>query len=130
MRFTKEIRYFLIIGILTVLIDYGVYSFSSKTILNISQAKSAGFLIGTIFAFFANRNLTFKSENKFWLHLSKFVLLYSGTLVVNVMINKFILDHLPFYSFQIYIAFFIATSSSALLNFFGMKHFVFKNKSI
>lgn len=47
MRFSKEIRYFLIVGILTVLIDYLVYSLSRKLIINNTQAKAFGFISGT-----------------------------------------------------------------------------------
>ncbi len=130
MTFGKEVKSFLIVGILTVLIDFLVYSISGKYFFKTSLAKAFGFISGTIFSFFANRNITFRSQNNIWAHLSKFIFLYTGTLIANVMINNTILNFIPLFKFQIYFAFFIATSTSAILNFLGMKYFVFIKKKI
>lgn len=129
MRFFKEISYFLIIGILTVLIDYLVYFLSRKFFINTSQAKAFGFISGTVFAFLANRNITFKNHNNIWRHLYKFLILYSGTLFTNITINNSLLNWLPDFQFKIQLSFLIATSTSAIINFVGMKYFVFYYKS-
>ena len=126
MTFGKEVKSFLIVGILTVLIDFLAYSISRKYFFNISLAKAFGFIAGTVFSFIANRNITFRSQKNIWLHLSKFILLYTGTLIANVMINNIILNFIPLFKLQIYFAFLIATSTSAVLNFLGMKYFVFR----
>jgi len=125
MKFFKEIRYFLIIGILTVLIDYLVYFLSRKFFINISQAKAFGFISGTVFAFLANRNITFKNHNNIWRHLYKFLILYSGTLFINVTINNSLLNWLSDFQYKVQLSFLIATSTSAIINFVGMKYFVF-----
>jgi putative flippase GtrA len=125
MRFFKEIRYFLIIGILTVLIDYLVYFLSRKFFIDISQAKAFGFISGTVFAFLANRNITFKNHNNIWRHLYKFLILYSGTLFINVTINNSLLNWLSDFQYKVQLSFLIATSTSAIINFVGMKYFVF-----
>ena len=125
MRFSKEIRYFLIIGILTVLIDYLVYFLSRKLIINTSQAKAFGFISGTVFAFLANRNITFRNHNNIWGHLYKFIILYSGTLFINVTINNNLLNWLTDFHYKVQLSFLIATSASAIINFIGMKYFVF-----
>jgi putative flippase GtrA len=125
MKFSKEIRYFLIIGILTVLIDYLVYSLSRKLIINTSQAKAFGFISGTVFAFLANRNITFRNHYNILGHLYKFIILYSGTLFINVTINNNLLYWLTDFHYKVQISFLIATSTSAIINFIGMKYFVF-----
>jgi|LakMenEpi03Aug12_release.lakeMendotaPanAssembly.Ray.scaffolds.fasta_scaffold1185034_1 putative flippase GtrA len=125
MRFTKEIQYFLIVGILTVLIDYLVYSLSRKLIINTTQAKAVGFISGTFFAFLVNRKLTFKNYDNIWVHLYKFLILYSVTLFINVTINKYLLNWLNDFHFKVQLSFLIATSISAIINFIGMKYFVF-----
>ena len=128
MRFSKEIRYFLLIGILTVLIDYLVYFLSRNFIINTSQAKAFGFISGTIFAFLANRNITFRNHNNIWGHLYKFLILYSGTLFINVTINNSLLNWLSDFHYKVQLSFLIATSTSAIINFIGMKYFVFIKK--
>jgi putative flippase GtrA len=125
MRFSKEIRYFLIVGILTVLIDYLVYSLSRKLIINNTQAKAFGFISGTVFAFLANRNITFKNHDNIWGHFYKFLILYSGTLFINVTINNSLLNWLSDFHYKVQLSFLIATSTSAIINFIGMKYFVF-----
>ena len=125
MRFTKEILYFLIVGILTVLIDYLVYSLSRNLIIITTQAKAFGFISGTVFAFLANRNITFKNHNNIWGHLYKFLILYSGSLFINVTINNSLLYWLTDFQYKVELSFLIATSTSAIINFIGMKYFVF-----
>ena len=125
MKISKEIRYFLIIGILTVLIDYLVYFLSRKLILNTSQAKAFGFITGTVFAFLANRNITFRNHDNIWGHLYKFFILYSGTLFINVIINNNLLNWFNDFHFKVQLSFLMATLTSAIINFIGMKYFVF-----
>jgi putative flippase GtrA len=129
MRFTKEIRYFLIVGILTVLIDYLVYSLSRKLIINNTQAKAFGFISGTAFAFLANRNITFKDLDNIWTQLYKFLILYSVTLFINVTINNILLNWLTDFHYKVQLSFLVATSTSAIINFIGMKYFVFIKKN-
>ena len=129
MRFTKEIRYFLIVGILTVLIDYLVYSLSRKLSINNIQAKAFGFISGTAFAFLTNRNITFKDLDNIWTQLYKFLILYSVTLFINVTINNILLNWLTDFHYKVQLSFLVATSTSAIINFIGMKYFVFIKKN-
>ena len=122
---------FLIVGSLTVGFDFLVYlSLISTAITNADIAKLLGFLSGTIFAYVANRLWTFKSQNEVAIASSlwRFSLLYSLTLLVNVAVNSVFLGFLNGKSYQIQHAFLIATCLSALLNFLGMKYFVFKSE--
>ena len=129
MRLSKEIRYFLIIGILTALIDYLVYFMTRKFIINTSQAKAFGFISGTVFAFLANRNITFKDLDNIWTQLYKFLILYSVTLFINVTINNILLNWLTDFHYKVQLSFLVATSTSAIINFIGMKYFVFIKKN-
>ena len=131
MKISKEIRFFLFLGVLTVLIDYLVYFISRKLIINISQAKALGFMTGTFFSFLANRNITFRNQNNIWDHLYKFFILYSGTLFLNVTINNSLFNWFSDFDYKVQLSILIATSTSAIINFIGMKYFVFfiKNQS-
>ena len=128
MKITKEVRNFLIVGILTILIDYLVYSFSRKLNIYTPQAKVFGFISGTIFAFFANRNITFKNHNNKWEQLIKFFILYCATLIINILINDKFLYYLFEYHYKFQFSFIVATTSSAIINFVGMKYFIFIKK--
>lgn len=129
MKINKQLQYFILIGVLAILIDFTVYTLTSKITLNISLSKVMGFITGTIFSFLANQNITFKTQNNIWANLIKFILLYTATLFVNVMINNTILNYHSSFNYQIQIAFFIATTTSAIINFIGMKNFVFIKKN-
>ena len=127
--FTKELRYFLIVGIVAVLIDYLVYFFLENLFLNITRAKIFGFISGTAFAFLANRNITFKDVDNIWTQLYKFLILYSVTLFINVTINNILLNWLTNFHYNAKLSFLVATSASAIINFIGMKYFVFIKKN-
>jgi len=129
MRISKPISYFLIVGIFTVFIDYSVYTFLNNLISNNSLAKIVGFLSGTIFSFLANRSITFKNQNNILGQLIIFFFLYSTTLIINVVINKNLLNWLFDYNYKVHISFIVATSVTAIINFTGMKYLVFINKN-
>ena len=122
----KQLKYFLVIGLITVSIDYLIYKSIAEIISNLIIAKSFGFAFGTIFSFIANRSITFNNKNHFWSHLSKFIILYLTTLILNVFVNSTSLEIFASYNFKVQISFLFATIISALTNFVGMKYIVFK----
>jgi putative flippase GtrA len=123
----RELFIFLIIGSLTALIDFASYRCLILLSLTTNLAKTLGFLTGTIFSYSANRLWTFNRQNHSLKSLWRFVILYSCTLNANVLINYATLVLLiKKTSFATYIAFLVATAISAILNFIGMKFFVFK----
>lgn len=126
----REISIFLIVGTLTVIVDFLSYQgLIMLENLDVNIAKGTGFMTGTLFAYFANRVWTFGHKPHRKGSIWRFLFLYTSTLGTNVLINSFIL-HLFAGSMQaIQIAFLVATGVSASLNFLGMKHFVFKSYS-
>jgi putative flippase GtrA len=123
----KELLVFLVVGSLTVLVDFLAY----RGLLWsgwpwIASAKAAGFLTGTVFAYFANRAWTFGSHahppGTAW----RFALLYATTLGANVSVNAAALRALADTGFAVQFAFLAATGVSTCLNFLGMKLFVFR----
>lgn len=128
---SREVRLFLVVGTLTVLIDFFTYhGLIWQLHCDIDLAKAIGFCTGTLFSYIANRFWTFGRQEAAPGSLIRFIFLYAVTLLVNVMVNKgvlYVMDH----SFgKIQIAFLVATTISATLNFFGMKWFAFKEKWI
>lgn len=136
----RELAIFLVVGTLTVLLDFAVYRvLVAWSAASVDLAKGVGFLVGTVFAYFANRHWTFGSKATPTGTAWRFVLLYASTLAANVLLNAGVLAALakPFASawvplavqFGVHVAFVVATAASALLNFFGMKFFVFATPS-
>ncbi len=123
----KELKIFLIVGVLTVIVDFLTY----KTLLwlnifSIDASKATGFITGTVFAYFANKIWTFGHKEHAPGSLFRFIILYASTLGANVAINSFILHILNTFPEAMQIAFLFATGTSATLNFIGMKLFAFK----
>ena len=121
-----EIARFLIVGGTTVLIDLICYFILIYIGFDTSLSKGVSFSVGTVFAYFANRNYTFKSATAGFFNFAVFTLLYLSTLVVNVASNEIVLKLTSHINGYLLIAFLIATSLSATLNFIGMKYIVFK----
>jgi putative flippase GtrA len=123
----SQIRTFLIVGLLTVIVDFVFYKiFSDVMMFSIELAKSLGFVTGTFFAFVANKYWTFSDRKPGAASVYKFIILYSVTLFANVCINSIILKNFSTFEYSMELAFLVATGGSAMLNFIGMKFFVFK----
>ena len=123
-----EVTRFLIVGGTTVLIDLVFYFILIYLGFDTSLSKGISFSVGTVFAYFANRSYTFKSSMSGFIRFIFFTLLYLSTLSINVVSNEIVLNLTSQIYGSLMIAFIIATSLSATLNFTGMKYIVFKAK--
>ncbi len=124
---SREIGLFLVVGSLTVLIDYCIYySLLWENLVSVGVAKGIGFITGTLFSYFANRFWTFGHKSHAAGSAWRFSLLYAVTLSANIGINSLAVNLFNAISGSPQYAFLIATAVSASLNFVGMKSFVFK----
>lgn len=124
----RELVIFLVVGTLTVFVDFATYSSLTQIkVMEVNIAKAIGFSAGALFAYFANRCWTFghqlHAEGNAW----RFSALYVSTLGANVFINSLALRLFVDITSAIQVAFLLATVVSACLNFIGMKFFVFKS---
>jgi putative flippase GtrA len=123
----RELAIFLIVGVSTVLVDFITYrGLIGFQVMEVDMAKAAGFLVGTLFAYFANRFWTFGHNPHVPGSVWRFSALYASTLGANVLINSIALKLLADMTIAIQLSFVIAAGISACLNFVGMKLFVFK----
>lgn len=122
---SREALLFLIVGVLTVGVDFAVYNLLLP-VLPVTVAKMISFAAGTVFAYVANRFITFgnKSRGSLW----RFLLLYGMTLGINTGVNSLILNLLGPQAKTL--AFLCATGASATLNFLGMKFLVFRMEAV
>jgi putative flippase GtrA len=126
----RELLIFLIVGLLTVLVDFVSYhGLVGSALIPVNAAKAAAFLAGSLFAYFANRFWTFGHVAQRTGNAWRFAVLYGATLSSNVLVNALVLTMLVGVEGSIQLAFLAATSVSACLNFLGMKLFVFKANS-
>lgn len=117
----------MIVGVSTVLVDFISYrGLIGFQVMEVDMAKAAGFLVGTLFAYFANRFWTFGHNPHVPGSVWRFSALYASTLGANVLTNALVLKLLADMAIAIQLAFLLATGVSACLNFLGMKLFVFK----
>jgi putative flippase GtrA len=126
----RELSIFVVVGCLTVALDFIVYKVMTYFYLcDISLAKAVSFIVGCIFAYFANRFWTFGQRITRSGSLWRFTLVYVVGLVANVFINQDILSSWDSPA-ALYVAFLVATGVSAALNFMGMKWFVFTRRTL
>lgn len=124
----RELLVFLIVGSLTVLLDFLSYrSLLWTGWTGTGVAKASGFIIGTVFAYFANRAFTFGHRTHAPGSAWRFALLYAVSLGANVGVNALVLGLLAGMAMAVQGAFLVATGVSTVLNFLGMKMFVFRD---
>ncbi len=117
----KEIPRFIVTGILAVITDYLSY-LVLVGLISIDYAKGTSFICGSVIAYILNKSWTFEHKSKVATSLLPFIILYTSTFFVNVSINHFSLAYITDYKS---LAFLFATAASTILNFIGMKFWVF-----
>jgi putative flippase GtrA len=115
---------FLLVGSTTVLVDGLSYLLLSAAGVPVDLAKAGGFLIGAVFAYFANWRFTFGARRSRWSELL-FVVIYALALGLNVAANALVRHWLGAGAVGSVLAFLVATGLSAAWNFVGMSLFVF-----
>ncbi len=122
---SKSVHRFLLSGGLTVLVDLFVYRLILVNGLPSEQAKMLGFLAGTAFAYWINKNWTFEAKAHSHKALPPFIALYTFSLVSNILVNEACLMLFGRAELALWAAFLVATGVSATLNFLGMQKMVF-----
>lgn len=125
----REIGFFVINGLVSVAIAYCVYLALADYGMQLYAANGMAYVSGLVYGFFANRSLTFRNNGKIrFSNVLFYCILYSATMLINMATIFLMLDLLADFSFKNQLAFFVAISLSTLLNFLGMKYFVFSKK--
>ena len=126
MKFNTEINRFLLVGLLTVFIDFLFYNLFLLIGISYNLAKGISFLLGTFFAYVANKKITFLIKSNKYKKLFEFYCVYLFGLLINVIINDLTLKLISDYQNKVFIGFLVSTFCSASFNYLGMKFFVFK----
>ncbi len=126
MSLARELAVFLPVGGAAVAIDAAAYAALLALGLPTAPAKAAGFCAGALWAYYANKRLTFRAETGRPLH---FAAVYLASFMLNVALNMAVLALAGGLGVSGWLAvptaFVIATGASAAANFVGMRLIVF-----
>jgi putative flippase GtrA len=124
-----ELKKFLAVGMIAVSLDWGIYLALVNFLgLGAVLSKCLSYILGTMFAFVANGRLVFQSD-LVPVNFLKHLLLYTFSLLANTLVFAFLKSNFSFDSPMILgAALLAATFVSTLINFMGMRFWVFNNK--
>jgi putative flippase GtrA len=128
-RISLELKKFLAVGMIAVSLDWGIYlALVNFFGLGAVPSKGLSYITGTVFAFIANGRLVFQSDLA-PVNFLKHLLLYTFSLLSNTLAFAFLKSNFYFDSPTILgAALLAATFVSTVINFMGMRFWVFKNK--
>ena len=126
-----ELKKFLAVGMIAVSLDWGIYLALDNFLgLGAVLSKSLSYIIGTMFAFVANGRLVFQSD-LVPVNFLKHLLLYTFSLLANTLLFAYWASNFSFESTIILgAALLTSTFVSTVINFLGMRFWVFKKRSI
>ena len=118
----SEIIKFIVVGVLAVLIDGTTYALMVRA-LGFEQglSKRVSFILGSIWAFFANKRYTFNSPAP----ARKEIILFSILYITTYFVNGWIHDITWKISDMDWLSFLTATAASTAINYLGLKFVVF-----
>lgn len=127
-KVSRQILRFLVIGGSSVAID-GICYLLITTMSGISPdiAKGISYVCGMLFGFWGNKLWTFESTKRSVSEPIFYVVIYACTLGLNVGINRAVLL-LAGDEFRL-LGFFLATGTTTVANFVGMKFVAFREQS-
>ncbi len=124
-NFIEAYRYILV-GICSVAIDFiFYYIFINLNIFDPNNSKRLSFIIGALFAFFANRNYVFQVREKKISQFFYFCVLY----LISFILNSVIHDLVYFLLNNTFVSFLSATAASTLTNYVGQKFIIYRKKN-
>ena len=117
---------FVAIGVLSALVDFGVYHLLLGVGTWVHAAKAVSFILGTTTAYLLNRRFTFAASTGGRSRFAGFLLLYATTFVLNVGVNALMLAVLPEMPLRISLAWVVAQGTATVINFVMLRTVVFR----
>ena len=122
----RQVQIFLGLGICSTILDFSIYqALLLPPIFEVNVAKAFGCIGGMSFAYFSNMRWTFNHRSHRVASSWRFIILYTCTLGFNVLINWIALKLFSPFLLTLELPFLVATGFCAIINFFGLKLFVF-----
>jgi putative flippase GtrA len=126
----RQLGRFLVIGTSCVLVDLTVYQIlAARFDMPLYAAKGISYLAGVVVGFVGNKWWTFRSTRRSTAEPISYLALYLVTLAVNVGCNQAMIAELRGLATANqakWVAYLIATGVTTVLNFVGMRLFIFR----
>jgi putative flippase GtrA len=116
---------FVLVGILSAGVDFGVYSLLLALGCWPSLAKAISFILGTTTAYLLNRRWTFNATGG-TAPAIRFAVLYTATFFVNVGVNALCLYLLAGHAWHVPVSWVIAQGTATVINFVLLRTIVFR----
>lgn len=124
----RQLGSFVAIGVLSAIVDFGVYHLLLHAGLWVPFAKGISFVLGTTTAYLLNKRFTFTGANTGGrARFAGFVALYGTTFAVNVGMNSLVLHLLPPLSYDTSLAWLVAQGTATAINFVMLRWVIFKD---
>ena len=120
---TNEFWRFLVVGIASTIVNYGLFHVTLAYFDFHYLASSAiGYLSGVLFGFYFNKSWSFTIRHELRFALPKYLVVYLFSLVVSVGLLKIMVDY---FLFGKYASNLVAITVTTVLNFVGIKFYAF-----
>jgi putative flippase GtrA len=120
----KQLTKYVIVGFSGVAIDGLLYLFLIKFGLSIVQSKTISIIISVSYGYFMNSRWTFQSKRTLK-NAILYCIIYGISILQNVFTNSFVSKMIESVSYNLLIAFFVASFFSMCITFLGNKFIVF-----
>jgi putative flippase GtrA len=122
----RELVRFALVGVATVTIAYIIYRTLVFFGLDRDISNGIAYAVGVCISFFLNKSWTFSNKKRSHQVIIQFLVLHIFSLFACVFVNSIAFTELTNEPFRVEIAFIFGIATSTLLNFIGMKYFVFR----
>ncbi|NMI01284.1 GtrA family protein [Pseudonocardia acidicola] len=126
MSLVGQLSRFVAVGVVSALVDFGVYNLLLSLGTWVHVAKGTSFILGTTTAYLLNRRFTFNDTGGSKGRFAAFVALYATTFAINVGVNAAALALLPEMSLRTSVAWVIAQGCATVINFVMLRTVVFR----
>lgn len=130
-RYTKNARavvLFCIVGVISAAIDFGAMHFLETSGANTLISRAISYILGSLFAYYANSFVTFSGNRSTTEKLRAFIV-YTACLIMAVLVNK--LARIPLADFEhtVFLSWVISQATATTLNFILQSKWVFTSEN-
>lgn len=127
----RQLGIFILNGLISVSFAYLIYwTLVEVGMLGINVANGLAYVSGMSYGFFANKKWTFHDRELIaGMKIFRYIYLHVFTLLVNVTVNSVVLGSIRGIYGDMLFAFLVAISVTAILNFLGLKYWVFNRNN-